>query len=365
MFKKGLIQTALLLLSVSLLSACAPTVTAEKKRFFFPPAPAEPKIEYLQAYFSDHDLKPETDNFMTKYVLGETRPQAILSSPTDVAADGKGRVYVTDAGTRQVVVLDLVNHKHRLLSSPTLLGGAQRSFGIPYGVEVAADGRVYVTDILAKSVAVFSADEKYLFTLNAPDMERPTAVAVDNLRGLVYVTDTVKHQVVVFDLQGQPIGAFGERGAGPGQFNFPTDVDVDEEGHVYVLDSLNARVQVFDRSGEFLRMFGERGTEAGSFEMPKSLAVDSFGQVYVTDALAHKVVIFSREGDLLLRIGGKSVVKKGVSPGGFYMPRGIDADAGGGVWVVDSLNRMVHNFQLLTEKYLDEHPISQGVLSAQ
>jgi DNA-binding beta-propeller fold protein YncE len=364
MLKNGFVYISLIM-SLYLLSACAPSVTPDKKRFFFPPAPAEPKIEYIQAYFSDHDLKPGKLGFLTEYVLGDTRPQAILSSPTDVASDGKGRVFVADAGTRQVVVLDLVNHKHRLLSSPSLLGGAERSFGIPFSVTVADDGKLYVSDIIAKSVVVFDAKEKYLFTLNDPDMERPTAVAVDMAHKITYVVDTAKHEVVMFDLQGERLGSFGGRGPGAGQFNFPTDVDVDEQGHIYVLDSLNARVQVFDSSGEFLRMFGERGTEAGSFQMPKNLAVDNFGQVYVTDALAHKVVIFSREGDLLLRIGGKSVVKKGVSPGGFYLPRGIDVDPDGGLWVVDSLNRMVHNFQFLTPKYLQEHPISQGVVPAQ
>jgi DNA-binding beta-propeller fold protein YncE len=363
MLKNGFVYISLIM-SLSLLSACAPSVAPEQTRFFFPPAPAEPKIEFLQAYFSDHDLKPGKLSFMTEYVLGESRPQHILSSPTDVASDGKGRVFVTDAGTRQVVVLDLANHKHRLLSSPTLLGGAERSFGMPYGVTVAVDGKIYVSDIITKSVAVFDADETYLFTFDAPGLERPTAVAVDVSHKTIYVVDTAKHRVMVFDLQGELLGSFGARGAEAGQFNFPTDVDVDEQGHIYVLDALNARVQVFDSTGEFLRMFGERGTEEGSFEMAKSLAVDNFGQIYVTDALAHKVVIFSREGDFLLRIGGKSVVKKGVSPGGFYMPRGIDADVNGGLWIVDNLNRMVHNFQFLTPKYLNEHPLSQGVSSA-
>ncbi len=352
------------LLSVLLLSACGTGTPQAKKRFFFPPSPAEPRIEYLQWYFSDHDLKPTGKGFMTEYILGETRPEAIFTTPVDVASDGKGRVYVADSGARQVFVLDLPKQKHRVLKP--LGPGSRVEFGfvVPFSVTVTKDGRLYISDVVTRKVAVFDENERYLFSLSDPETERPTAVAVDPQRNRIYVLDTVKHRLALFDMQGGLTGYLGERGNGPGQFNFPTDVDVDEQGHVYVLDALNARVQVFDETGKFLRMFGERGTAEGSFEMAKNLAVSSTGQVYVTDALAHKLVIFSRDGDLLLRIGDKSIVKKGVSPGGFYLPRGVDVDDNGSIWVVDSLNRMLHRFQFLTPQYLSEHPISRDAMQA-
>lgn len=360
MFKKC-IPCSVFLLTL-LLSACSTTVPQAEKRFFFPPPPAEPKIEYLQGYFSDHDLKPKTKSFLTEFVLGETRPQAMFTSPADVASDGKGRVFVADSGARQVVILDLVKDQTRILGSPALDNGMVRGFALPFSVTVDTLGRLYVCDIVAKSVDVFDEKEQYLFSLSEAGMVRPTAVAVDLQREVIYVVDTANHRLVMFDLQGKLTGEMGSRGSEAGQFNFPTDVDVDAQGNVYVLDALNARVQVFDGSGSFIRMFGERGTAEGSFEMPKSLAVTGSGQVYVTDALAHKMVIFSREGEFLLRIGGKSIVKKGISPGGFYLPRGIDVDEAGGIWVVDSLNRMVHNFQFLTPQYVSEHPLDQGIL---
>lgn len=343
-----------ILLGVLLLSACTPSAPQVTQRFFFPPPPIEPKIEYLKGYFSDRDLKPEGRSLLEEYVLGETRPKALFTTPVDVASDGAGRVFVADSGARQVLVLDLGNNSHRILA-----GGMEHSFGLPYSVTFADDGRLYVSDVVTRRVDVFDEREKYLFSIEDPDLDRPTAVAVDKQQGIIYVVDTSNHRLARFDLQGKLIDYFGKRGSDPGQFNFPVDVDVDDLGHVYVLDSLNCRVQVFAATGEFLRMFGERGTADGSFGIPKNLTVSNSGHVYVTDALAHKVVVFSTDGELLLRIGSKSVVKKGISPGGFYLPRGIAADAAGGVWVVDSLNRVVHNFQFLTPQYLREHPISK------
>lgn len=353
------------LLSLLFLSACTPAVPTAEKRFFFPPPPDVPRIEYIQGYFSDHDLKPKLKSFMTEYILGEARPNALFTSPVDVASDGKGRVYVTDSGSRQVFVLNLLQHTSKTLSSLVSADGMERGFGFPFGVAVDHDGRLYVSDVISKRVEVFDADERYLFSMNDPDLVRPTAIAIDSLHNVIYVADTAQHKLARFDMQGQLLGYMGSRGVEPGQFNFPTDVDVDAQGNVYVLDALNARVQVFDETGRFLRMFGERGTAEGSFEMPKNLAVTDTGQVYVTDALAHKVVVFSHEGELLMRIGGKSVVKKGISPGGFYMPRGIAVDKAGGIWVVDTLNRMVHKFQFLTPEYLREHPINPVAVQGQ
>jgi len=347
------------LLILLLLSACSTSAPQEKTRYFFPPAPVEPKVEYLKGYSSDDDLKPKDMSFLTQYVLGETRPRGLFTTPVAVASNGKGRVFVADSGARNVFVLDLLNQNHHVLSS---FGGGNKSgrrFGRPINVTVADDGRLYVSDVGTNKVDVFNELESYLFSLEAPGLDRPTAVAVDMQHQLIYVVDTTNHRLAKFGLQGKLLGYFGERGDEPSQFNFPTDIDVDAQGHVYVLDSLNARVQVFDEAGKFLRMFGERGTAAGSFGIPKNLAVSSSGHVYVTDALAHKVVIFSDEGELLLRIGGKSVVKKGISPGGFYLPRGIDVDDTGGIWVADSLNRIVHRFQFLTPQYLSEHPIAE------
>lgn len=353
------------LLALLLLSACSVPVPETGKRFFFPPPPGEPRLEYLKGYFTDHDLKPSQQDFLSHYVLGETRPYTIFTAPVDVASTGKGKVYVTDSGLRQVLVLDLVKHEVRELSSIAMADGNERAFGAPYGITLDADGRLYVCDIIAKRVEVFDAQERHLFTLYDPDFGRPTSVAVDLARETIYVVDTAKHRLVLFDMQGKFLGYRGERGTEPGQFNFPTDVDIDREGNMFVLDALNARVQVFDATGQFLWMFGERGTAEGSFEIPKNLAVAETGQVYVTDALAHKVVIFSHEGELLLRIGGRSVVRKGVSPGGFYMPRGIDIDEEGGLWVVDSLNRGLHHFQFLNPKYLSEHPIDPAQIYTQ
>lgn len=342
-----------------LLSACSTAAPKVSERFFFPRPPNEPKIEYIKTYLSNNDVKPDNVSLMTTFVLGEEYPHRLFSSPVSVASTGKGRVFVTDVGLRKVIVLDLINFEQRELTHKSSENALEQGFRMPYSVFVDDNERIYVSDILTQKVSVFDAQERFLFSLSDSGIARPVAVAVDELNQRIYVLDTSKHRLAIFDMRGVFLNYLGSPGFEPGQFNYPTDVDVDDQGHVYVLDTLNARVQVFDENGAFLRMFGERGTAQGSFMMAKGLAVRDRGEVYVTDALASKLVIFSREGEFLLRIGNKSVVEENIFPGGFYMPRGVDVDGAGGLWVVDSLNQMVHQFQFLTTQYLSDHPLDQ------
>jgi DNA-binding beta-propeller fold protein YncE len=358
MISKKLLLWLIVFLYTCLLGACAPSSSVDRERFFFPPLPAEPKIEYLKSYFSDYDLKSGKKSFMTEFVLGENPPDRIFLTPVDVASNGNGRVYVTDQGHRRVLVLDMIGQRYQFLPE------AEGSI-LPYGVTVAEDKRIYVVDALAKQVSIYDENEIFLLSCVDEDFNRPVAVAVDVGNEHIYVVDTAAHRVSVFNTRCDFIEHFGQRGAEPGTLNYPTDIDVDKEGNIYILDSLNARIQVFDKERNFLRMFGERGTAEGSFQIPKNLAVSELGHLYVTDALAHKVIIFSTEGDLLLRIGGKSVVKDGISPGGFYSPRGVATDQNGGLWVVDVLNRMVHRFQFLTPEYLRDNPVPKNVMQVQ
>jgi DNA-binding beta-propeller fold protein YncE len=51
--------------------------------------------------------------------------------------------------------------------------------------------------------------------------------------------------VQIFDRQGRLLLAFGEHGAGRGQFMLPRGIYISAEDKVYVADAYNRRVQIF------------------------------------------------------------------------------------------------------------------------
>jgi len=340
-------------------AACAPPQQGKvRQRFFWPPGDIAPKIEYINFYHTREDVRRGVDDWLEEAIFGKEPPQRVFVRPSAIVSDGAGRVFVADQALSKVLVWDFNKHEIRSLRYPS---GRDFFFELPAGLDIDDAGRIYVSDSIARRIFIFGADEKVTGKIESERLVRPTGLCFDPVRGGLYVVDTSAHKVHFFDRQGRHVSEIGRRGVAPGEFNFPVDADVDAEGNLFVLDAMNARVQVFDRDGRFLRQFGERGTALGSFMIPKSLAVSPSGLVYVTDSQAHKFVVFSVEGDFLLTVGGESpVVDRKVSPGGFYLPEGIDVDSKESIWVVDSLNRMYHQFQYLTPDYLRRHPILPG-----
>ena len=81
--------------------------------------------------------------------------------------------------------------------------------------------------------------------------KRPTGIAVDSAAQRIYVTDTLRNQVFVLDMQGSVLQTIGKTGAGGRPIQLPDRVAPGWGRSCIVVDAMNFRVQVFDRSGTF------------------------------------------------------------------------------------------------------------------
>jgi sugar lactone lactonase YvrE len=350
---------AFFVLCLGLVTACsAPSV--QKKRYFWPPSAQDAKIEYIKFIQADADVLKISMSKIEAAIFGKERPTPLFKSPFDVYSDGHGKIYVSEPSQRLVHILDLQKGELGRLKGHS--DDRVLDLKSPTGLSGTTDGKVYVVDSRANAILIFGPDGRHLDQWDFDDIERPLSVCVDEVRGRVFVVAPDQHKVFVLSQKnGAVLSSFGVHGNAPGEFNFPLDLDLDQDGNVYVLDSMNARVQVFSPEGEFLRMFGERGTALGSFQLAKGIAVSHSGHVYVTDSMANRFVVFDLAGNYLLTIGGRFTVSSGeVAPGGFYLPGGLDVDADGKIWIIDSLNRIVHQFQYLNKEYLEKNPIMDG-----
>jgi len=75
-------------------------------------------------------------------------------------------------------------------------------------------------------------------------------LAVDSEQN-IYVLDAGNHRIVKFDKQGQFICKAGQKGQGPGDFQYPRNVSFSSEEEVVVGDG--RRVHFFSKQGEYLR----------------------------------------------------------------------------------------------------------------
>lgn len=262
--------------------------------------------------------------------IGGPEPRHMVR-PYAVAVNEK-RLAVADPGVGVVHLYDLAGGDYDRIE-----WAGEQLLRSPVGLAFVGDA-LYIADSALAKIFVFNAKGKLTRTVDG--LDRPTSLAWDSQSGRLYMTDTLDHSVVVLDADGKRLFAFGDRGTGNGQFNFPSHLTL-ANGRLYVNDTMNFRIQVFDMDGNFISAFGNHGDSTGDFAQPKGIGIDSEGHIYVVDALFNRVQIFNEDGTLLLVFGGD-----GEAPGEFWLPSGMYI-ASDRIYVADSYNQRVQIFQFL------------------
>jgi DNA-binding beta-propeller fold protein YncE len=241
--------------------------------------------------------------------------------------------------------------------------------GRPFNVALDAAENVYITESVGQAgVAVFRKSGELLRRFGAVEgIERPTGIAIDRQRHLVYVTDSSvqrsqNHRVMVYDEEGKFLRQIGggpgrsPRGSGDGQFHFPTYLAVRSDGRLFVADTMNFRIQSFDPSGAFVSKFGEAGDSPGAFYRIKGLAFDGFDNLYVADGEHSAVQIFNGDGQFLMFFGGfqPSLLEYFDVPGGVAIHRPTNH-----IYVGNEYNARVNVYELVNTTAEDSRPRKQ------
>ncbi len=204
---------------------------------------------------------------------------------------------------------------------------------------------VWVADELNGAVHVFRNGEPtgYLGT-GSGEFAKPNGVAAT--ASTVYVVDSALNRVAMYGWDGVQTGVFGSWGYGGGQFDFPTDVVVNESAEeVYVADFFNERIAVFDLAGAWLRNLAAPDNDAGDpiFLRPSGLGLDTQGSLYVVDGALACVVVMDGAGALIDVFGYRSGT--GYWTGELMVP--VDAASDGTrVYVTSSKDGRVDVFEV-------------------
>ena len=292
-----------------------------------------------------------------------------LSSPTGIALDRQGNIYVADTDNHSIQKFD----KHGTFLSRW--GGEPSSqegqFYYPRGLTVGPDDMVYVADSGNNRVQKFDLEGnaqkawgKFGFAWRGADMGRfdvPWGITTDQ-DGHVYVSDTSNARIQKFQADGQPLLKWGRDGSFDGAFFFPRGVAVDFVGNIFVADESNNRIQKFDARGSFLTKWGREGGGPGQFKSPWGIACDALGNVYVVDSGNHRIQKFDGNGTFLCAFGNR-----GKTEGQVNFPYGIAVDKEGCVFIVDSGNNRILKYvpteeEITRGKEQAAQPVEAGVV---
>lgn len=221
---------------------------------------------------------------------------AKFHTPSSVAADVFGNLYVADTG----------NHAIRKVSPQgevtTLAGtgiagfrdgdGAQAQFRAPMGVAVDLFGRVFVADTWNDRIRMIDRDGRVRtiaggdapgFVDGAGDVVRfdtPTSLTLDG-DGNVWVADIGNRALRRIDGEGTTHTHALPSGTRP------LAVAATRDGHVYVADLSPGRILQLRPDGEARVLTGERTAQC--FARPSALWVEPDGNLLVADAAGHRL----------------------------------------------------------------------------
>jgi DNA-binding beta-propeller fold protein YncE len=165
---------------------------------------------------------------------------------------------------------------------------------------ICREGRLYLLDNNLMKVAVTDMSGAYLdgydlaALLRFDEKKRAdtgiVGFSVDK-EGNIFFTIPVQFQAYKVTPD-RKIVSFGQRGSAPGKFNIVGGIISDDRGYLYLTDTLRCVVMVFDKDFKFQKEFGYRGYGPGNLVAPMELTVDDMGRIYVSQSARRGVSVF-------------------------------------------------------------------------
>ena len=196
-------------------------------------------------------------------LAGCSSGSSTIGSPPGVVPGSAGNLYVATYGLHAVYEM--------LAPSYTTINTLGGGFTTPSGVAVDGSGNVFVTDGNPEEIPVGCLSAACVITV-ASGFDSPLGVVVDGSENL-FVTDTYHN--VVKELLAPGYMTISTLGSG---FSYPSGIALDESGNVFVVDSANLAVKEILKAGGYTIV-----NTLGHFSGPAGVAVDASENVYVAN----------------------------------------------------------------------------------
>ncbi len=257
---------------------------------------------------------------------GGPATSAALFLPIAIAVDSAGNVYIADAGSNG---LRMVNAKTGSIGQVPIISSSLSRIASPGGMTVDPAGNVYISDL--NGSAIYKLDKSGVLTTVAG-------------------------------------GAFGFSGDGgpatKAALYFPAGVAVDSAGNIYFADKGNNRVRKVDTKG-IITTFAGTGTAGYSGDdgpatsaklgmgltlAYQGVAVDSAGNVYIADSQNNRIRMVNPAGIISTFAGNGTPFATGSLGNGdggppasasVTTPYGVRVDNAGNVFIADTGHNLI------------------------
>jgi len=315
--------------------------------------------------------------------LGDGGPatEAGLTSPTGVAVDGSGNLFISDSGRHVIRRVDVGGTIDRVAGDYEQRyhgdGGPALSAGLmnAYGVALGPNNDLYIADTYNQRIRKVTdgvintvAGTGYGGSLEdgipatGARLKSPVALAVDSQNN-IYIADTYSHRIRRVDAAGNIVtvagkGVPGNAGDG-GQavaaiLKSPHGLALGPDNSLYIADRTDHRVRKVTAAGVIstLAGTGEEGLSAdgaaaafANLDGPCAVAVGPSGSVYFSDSGSNRVRKIGLDGNLST-VAGKGVAGYSGDDGPaaearLNNPSAIAVDGSESIYIADTNNHRI------------------------
>ncbi len=242
----------------------------------------------------------------------------------DLKLGPDGFLYLVDSGQGHILKIDAATLD--VAKKFGAKGQEPGQFGRPFKLAFSADGDLYVTDSDKRQIKVFDAEGNFKFEFPVPELKdkaiidgilphlRPSGpgiagIAVDDKANVVYVADARFNTIYRYDRKGQFLGYLGHGGDPGKDLSGPAEILVGDGGELFVSEPTSHLIAIIDsKTAEIKRTIGTRSKGfVGGFIGVSGMSFDDAGNIVVADSGVHSIQVFDRKtGDYLYHIGDES-----------------------------------------------------------
>jgi N-acetylneuraminic acid mutarotase len=318
---------------------------------------------------------------------GGPAASAEFSSPTGVAVDSSGNLYIVDADNNRIrkvtastgIITTVAGNGTAGYSGD---GGAATSAELdtPFGVAVDASGNLYIVDVNNDRIRKVTASTGIITTVagngtwgysgdggtaTSAELFSPFGVAVD-ASGNLYIADSGNNRIrkvtastgIITTVAGNGTGGYtGDSGVATGaELNSPYGVAVDASGNIYIVDSGNNRIRKVTASTGVITTMAGNGTAGYSgdsgagtsaeLNSPFGVAVDASGNLYIADTYNLVIRKVTASTGIITTVAGNGTAGSSGDGGAatsaeLSYPTAVEVDSPGNVYIADYNNNKV------------------------